>query len=78
MDFKNVATIEFADISSEAWREYQFPGGEKIRIEEPLKLNVSDSGGHRIFDAAGLSHYIAPKWYALTWQAKDGQPHFVA
>ena len=77
MELQNAATIEFADISSEAWREYRFPGGDLVRIEQPLKLHVSESGGHRVFDGAGLSHYIAPTWIAITWQAKDGQPHFV-
>jgi hypothetical protein len=35
-EFKNATDLEFADISSEQWREYQFLGGEKIRISAPL------------------------------------------
>ena len=54
-EFKNATDLEFADVSSEQWREYQFLGGEVIRIDAPLKLNVSESGGHRIFDAEGVS-----------------------
>ena len=77
MEFRNTARIDFTDISAEAWREYHFPGGDVLRIDEPLKLSVSDSGGHRLFDAAGKSHYVAPKWFSITWQAKDGQPNFV-
>ena len=57
-EFNNATDLEFVDISSEQWREYQFLGGETIRIDAPLKLNVSESGGHRIFDAEGVSHYI--------------------
>ena len=76
-EFKNESGKEFADISSEAWREYTFPTGQSIRIEGPLRLNVSDSGGHRLFDASGVSHYIPAGWVHLQWQAKDGQPHFV-
>ncbi|MES2860084.1 MAG: hypothetical protein V4701_01350 [Pseudomonadota bacterium] len=77
MEFVNAAKIEFTDVSTEAWREYLFPGGDLVRIEEPLKLHVSESGGHRIFDASGLSHCISPSWIKITWHAKDGQPHFV-
>lgn len=76
-EFKNATDLEFADISSEQWREYQFLGGEKIRISAPLKLNVSESRGHRIFDANGISHYIPPGWIHLKWKVKNGAPNFV-
>ncbi|WP_448664583.1 hypothetical protein ACG3SL_07870 [Sphingomonas sp. CJ20] len=76
-EFKNATDLEFADISSEEWREYQFLGGEKIRISAPLKLNVSESRGHRIFDANGISHYIPPGWIHLKWKVKNGAPNFV-
>ena len=75
--FNNATDLEFTDISSELWREYQFLGGDRIRIEEPLKLNVSESGGHRIFDSAGISHYIPAGWVHLQWAVKDGAPNFV-
>lgn len=76
-EFKNATDLEFADISSEQWREYRFLGGETIRINAPLKLNVSDSGGHRIFDKEGVSHYIPAGWIHLKWTVKDGAPNFV-
>jgi hypothetical protein len=75
--FVNESDLEFADISSEFWREYRFPGGEVVRIDEPLKLNVSESGGHRIFDAAGRSHYVPAGWLHLVWEPKEGKPNFV-
>jgi len=75
--FENATDLEFQDISSERWREYRFVGGDLVRIEEPLKLNVSESGGHRIFDAEGRSHYIPAGWIHLSWVAKDGEPNFV-
>jgi len=77
MDFRNESGLEFADISSEQFREYQFKGGAVVRITSPLKLHVSDSGGHRIFDERGESHYIPAKWIHLRWKAKEGAPHFV-
>jgi hypothetical protein len=75
--FVNDSDLEFSDISSELWREYQFAGGDTVRIDAPLKLNVSDSGGHRIFDAAGHSHYIPKGWLHLVWESRDGAPNFV-
>jgi hypothetical protein len=75
--FRNDSDLEFTDISSEAWREYQFQSGAIVRIEKPLRLNVSASGGHRIFDAQGESHYIPFGWIHLRWEAKPGAPNFV-
>ncbi len=71
------ADLKFNDISVEQWREYRYPGGEKVRIEKPVKLNVSASGGHRIEDAAGMGHYVPSGWLHLYWQPQEGQPVFV-
>jgi hypothetical protein len=77
MDFKNESGLVFADISSEEFRLYEFPNGVIVRIDHPQQLHVSDSGGHRLFDGSGYSHYIPQGWIRLTWKAKDGQPNFV-
>jgi len=76
VQFKNDTTLVFDDISSEAWREYTFEGGDVVRIDEPLRLNVSENG-HRIFDASGRSHYVPKTWIHLQWQPKDGAASFV-
>ena len=76
---ENKSDKVFTDISSELYREYEFPGGFKVRIDQPQQLSVSDHG-HRVFDAAGVSHYVGlPKdgAFHLTWKAKEGQPNFV-
>ena len=75
--FNNATGLEFTDISMELWREYRFLGGETIRVDRPLRLNVSESGGHRIFDAEGISHYIPTGWIHLQWAVKEGAPNFV-
>jgi len=75
--FNNATDLVFSDISSEAWRIYTFPSGATVEIQEPQRLHVSDSGGHRVFDAAGVSHYIPAGWVHLRWKAQDGHPHFV-
>lgn len=74
--FINGTPLSFSDISSEEYREYVFPGGEIVKIESPLQLNVSKNG-HRLFDAQGVSHYVPQGWIHLRWKVKSGQPNFV-
>jgi len=62
------------DIANEHFREYDFGTSGKVLIKEPRFLNVSSSGGHRVLDANGESHYIPPGWIHLRW---CGTPHFV-
>ena len=69
---------QFADISSEQERCYIFEGGGEVKIELPTHLHVAKSGGHRILDACGTSHYIPWGWIHLCWIVKDRQPNFVA
>lgn len=77
MPFINESGLSFTDISSEEYRVYEFNNGKSIRINNPLKLHVSPSGGHRLFDNSGESHYIPKGWVHLHWKAKDGFPNFV-
>lgn len=74
--FENRSGLDFVDISSEEWREYTFEGGTTLRVDQPLRLHVSENG-HRIFDAQGVSHYVPLGWIHLKWKAKEGSPNFV-
>lgn len=74
--FVDDANLSWNDISSEAYRVYQFPDTE-IKITNPLKLNVSRSGGHRVFDLQGVSHYIPGGWRHLYWEPIPNGPNFV-
>ncbi|MBK3780132.1 hypothetical protein G3A43_07665 [Paraburkholderia aspalathi] len=79
---RNESKHTFIDISSELYREYTFPGRGRVsitvRIDNPTDLSVSESGGHRLLDAEGVSHYIPAGWVELRWKARDGAPNFVA
>ncbi len=75
--FRNASGLKFKDISSEAWREYTFPSGGVTRLDKPLLLHVSASGGHRVFTSDGLCHYIQPTFENITWKVRSGKPHFV-
>lgn len=76
MKFKNDSNLVFTDISSEAQRSYTFPGGDVVTVKGPQQLNVSPSGGHRIFAEDGC-HYIPAGWIHLRWTVHEGAPHFV-
>lgn len=68
---KNVTKdLEWKNISHETYRVYIFPDG-KIKIKKPVKLNVSESGGHRILDNKNVSHYIPYKWIHLYWETNN-------
>jgi hypothetical protein len=70
--------MNWKDISVELERTYTFPGGEKVTIFGPTRLAVSDSGGHRIVDAANHGHYIPPKWIHIEWIVPAGADPVVA
>lgn len=75
--FRNGTSHKFDDISSETYREYVYPD-YVLRIDNPLALNVNfSSGGHRVFDAQGVSHYIPKGYREIRWEVKEGFPHYV-
>lgn len=76
IDFINKSDLQFKDISAEEYREYTFSNEAKVKIEKPLLINISDSGGHRLFTESGESHYIPAGWIQLKWVAKPGEAHF--
>lgn len=75
MDFNNPSGLAFMDISEEKYRVYVFSGDVSVRIDQPLKLHVSEND-HRIFDAHGSSHYVPKGWVHLHWKVKPGSPNY--
>ena len=76
-EFVNASRFRFIDITSELFREYIYPNGAKIRIENPIKLSVAQNNAHRLFDMNGLSYYIPPGWISIVWKARPGAPNFI-
>lgn len=69
--------VEFVDISSESWRQYENRDGTVVFIDDPLFLNVGENG-HRVLDGRGVCHYVPTgDLLRITWRARDGEPHFV-
>ncbi len=77
-NFINVSGLQFMDISSELYRVYEYPDGTEVTLYEPLLLHVSQSGGHRVYDLTGTSHYIVPGFVHIHWAVRDGEPNFVS
>jgi hypothetical protein len=77
--FDDVLHREWTDISSELYRTYIFSDSVRLTIDTPLRLLVSESGGHRVFSAesGGKCYYISPNWIAIEWKVAEGKPHFV-
>lgn len=63
--------LEWSNIDHEIYRVYEFPDGISVRIDFPVLLNVSKSGGHRILDKNNISHYIPSGWMHLYWETDD-------
>lgn len=78
--FINETELDFKDIGSEKEREYlQFDCKNPLKIDgEPMYLNVSKSGGHRLYTSEKWCYYIQPKeGWAIRWKVKEGKPSFV-
>lgn len=76
--FINGSDLEFKNISSEKFREYTFPNGNIYRIDGPIALHVSKSGGHRVICDNGKCHYVQPReGWAIRWTVKNGSSHIL-
>ena len=54
-----MAAPKFIELEAvEAWREYTFHGGDKVKIENVAKVAVSESGTHRLETVTGRKHII--------------------
>ena len=43
-------------------RTYHFPGGESVTFEDVVRIEVRDSGKHRIETASGRKAFVCPGW----------------
>lgn len=70
---------DWSDITDEEWREYIFPGDERIRVNDPASLRVKRDHGytglgsrdsHRIEGKNGVHYYVPPGWIGLKFKAE--------
>ena len=51
-------------------RTYHFPGGEAVKFEHVSRIEVRESGKHRIETAEGRKAFVAPGWLWLEIEAE--------
>lgn len=58
-----MAAISWTDLNPpERKRTYVFPGGERLVLENVTKLEVRESGKHRVETKDGRKLFVAPGW----------------
>lgn len=73
---ESITPLKEGDLSDELWREYQAPGGEVYRIDNPVKLITRIGGStHRVLDSRGIVHCVPfpgkNEDHVLRWKPKD-------
>jgi hypothetical protein len=77
MQLTNNPGLTFSSLKDELFRVYEFADGSSVKIESPQALNYNaKSGGHRVLDGNGVSHYIPAGWNHLYWKVRKGSPAF--
>lgn len=74
--FTSNPDLKHNSLTDEIYRDYVWPNGTLVRIAQPQAIHISTSGGHRILDSNGVSHYIPTGWIHLRWETKEGCPAF--
>lgn len=64
--------LTFKSTENERWRDYVWADGFVLHIPEPLWVNVSKSGGHRVIDKQKRCYYVHSSWRYITWEGKRG------
>ncbi len=79
----NVGELEFHDISEEQYRRYYYIdwlGGiltwYSFEFKDPIALNVSASGGHKLILSNGKSMYVKPGWIAFEYLPTKGRKNW--
>lgn len=52
-------------------RMYLFPGGEVVAFENVVRVEVRESGKHRIETRDGRKAFVAPGWWVMEIVADD-------
>lgn len=73
VETKLINNVEYKSLQSERFREYIFDSNRVVVIVNPLWLNVSESGGHRVVVSDTETYYIPPGWLAIFWETKEGE-----
>lgn len=77
MNFKDVQeqeVLEFKSVENETYRLYIYKNGFTIKVDNPVAIHISRSGGHRLILASGRCMYVKAGWIAFAYEkAKDDE-----
>lgn len=67
-----MASINWTELNPpELKRTYVFPGGDKLELENVTRIEVRESGKHRVETADGRKLFVAPGWLWMELEMKD-------
>lgn len=64
--------MNFKKIPNEEFRVYTFPDGNRVKIDKPQKLDVTENG-HKIVDGNGNGHYVPYGWIHIFMKFTNGE-----
>lgn len=77
-EWQALAAAGWKDISNESYREYIYPSGKTLRINEPCRVLITPSSdgpglAHRVATADEEAYYVKPGWIAIKWEVARGE-----
>jgi hypothetical protein len=67
-----MAGIAWTELSPpERKRTYVFPGGQKLELTDVVRIEVRESGKHRLECADGSRYIVAPEWLYIVLDVDD-------
>lgn len=63
--------INWTELKGEQKRTYYFPGNVSVTFENVVRIEIRQSGKHRIETAEGGKAFVSPGWLWLTIEAKE-------
>lgn len=63
-----------SDVSEESYREYVYPNGDILEVQQPVTLYITPTGGHRVVDMNGVTTIPARGWVGIRFKQANGQP----
>jgi hypothetical protein len=68
---RGMADIKWAELKGERSRTYHFPGGDAVTFMGVSRLEVRESGSHRLETADGKKAFVHPGWLWLDIDAES-------
>jgi len=65
--------LPWKEIGNESYRVYIYESGFVYRINNPIALAVSASGGHRVYDIDDKCYYVKAGWAVIEWESSTGE-----